>query len=79
LYCLWLFWCSGQKVAQVTFGGRDWRQVPESAKKMFEAFLIMRQLHEMLWYLNEAFILQRNHPMKEEIGSLLDNTERLTN
>lgn len=69
---------AGQKVAQVTFGGHDWRQAPESAEQMFEAFLIMRQLHEMLWYLSEAFILQTDHSMKEEISLLLDNTERLT-
>ncbi|MCY6354323.1 pentapeptide repeat-containing protein [Clostridium sp. ZS2-4] len=69
---------AGQKVAQVTYGGLDWRQVPESAKQMFEAFLIMRQLHEMLWYLSEAFILQRDKGIKEEISSLLNNTERLT-
>lgn len=49
---------AGQKVAQVTYGGHNWRQAPESANQMFEAFLIMRQLHEMLWYLTQAFILQ---------------------
>lgn len=69
---------AGQKVAQVTYGGHDWRQAPETAKQMFKAFLIMRQLHEMLWYLTQAFILQTNHRIKEEISSLLDNTERLT-
>lgn len=69
---------AGQKVAQVTFGGNDWRQAPGSAKQMFEAFLIMRQLHEMLWYLTQAFILQTNPSVREEISSLLDNTEHLT-
>lgn len=69
---------AGQKVAQVTYGGHDWRQTPESAKQMFEAFLIMRQLHEMLWYLTEAFILQTDQGIKDEISSLLDKTERLT-
>lgn len=69
---------AGQKVAQVTYGGHDWRQAPESSKQMFEAFLIMRQLHEMLWYLTQAFILQTDHCIQEKISSLLDNTERLT-
>ena len=69
---------AGQKVAQVTCSGQDWRQAPESAKPMFEAFLIMRQLHEMLWYLTQSFILQTDHGIKEEISSLLDSTERLT-
>lgn len=69
---------AGQKIAQVTYNGHDWRQSPESAKKMFDAFLIMRQLHEMLWYLNQAFILQKSKDIKDKISSLLDNTEHLT-
>ncbi len=69
---------AGQKVAQVTYGGHDWRQAPESAQQMFEAFLIMRQLHEMLWYLTQALTLQTDHGIQQEISSLLDETERLT-
>lgn len=69
---------AGQKVAQVTYGGRDWKQFPESSKQMFDAFLIMRQIHEMLWYLTEAFNLQTEHNMQEKISLLLDNTERIT-
>ncbi len=69
---------AGQKVAQVTYNGHDWRQAPESAKQMFEAFLIMRQLHEMIWYLTQAFILQTDQGIREDISSLLDSTERLT-
>jgi uncharacterized protein YjbI with pentapeptide repeats len=69
---------AGQKVSQVTYGGKDWRRNPETAKQMFDVFLIMRQLHEMIWYLTEAFILQTDHNIKEEISSLLNNTEGLT-
>ncbi|WML33660.1 pentapeptide repeat-containing protein [Clostridium sp. OS1-26] len=69
---------AGQKVAQVTYGGHNWRQAPESAKEMFEVFLIMRQLHEMLWYLAEAFTLQSDLNIKDEISSMLSETERLT-
>ncbi len=45
---------AGQQVAQVTFGGRDWRLQPETAEPMFAVFAIVRQLHELLWHLNEA-------------------------
>lgn len=69
---------AGQKVAQVTFRGQDWRQASESADEMFKAFLIMRQLHEMLWYLSEAFILQTDQSIKEEIRLLIEDTESLT-
>lgn len=45
---------AGQRVSQVTFGGYDWRQAPATAPSMFDAFAVMRQLHELLWYLHEA-------------------------
>jgi hypothetical protein len=48
---------AGQKVAQDTFGGRDWRHAPEIAGQMFQVFGTMRQLHELLWYLSEALTL----------------------
>ncbi|AIA05898.1 pentapeptide repeat-containing protein [Streptomyces noursei] len=48
---------AGQKVSQVTFGGTDWRTAPETARPMFDAFAVMRQLHELLWYLTEAVAL----------------------
>jgi len=48
---------AGQKVSQVTFGGRGWRQDPSSAPQMFAVFRVMRQLHELLAYLTEALSL----------------------
>jgi len=69
---------AGQKVAQVTYGGNDWQQVPESAKQMFEVFLIMRQLHEMLWYLTEALSLQPARSIQDKLSSILNKTEDLT-
>lgn len=69
---------AGQKIAQVTFDGHDWREKPETKNRMFEAFLIMRQLHEMLWYLTQALVLQSDNSIKEDIASLLKDTEQLT-
>lgn len=46
-------------MAQAVYGGSDWQKHHESVKEMFEVFLIMRQLHEMLWYLTEAYRLLR--------------------
>jgi pentapeptide repeat protein len=45
---------AGQKVAQVTYHGRGWRDAPETATEMFSVYNVMRQLHEILWYLGEA-------------------------
>ncbi|MFD7425738.1 pentapeptide repeat-containing protein [Streptomyces sp. NPDC059818] len=69
---------AGQKVSGETFGGQDWRAAPESAQQMFQVFPVMRQLHELLWYLTEAAELAPARPLHGEIGRLLDATERLT-
>ncbi|MEU4213459.1 pentapeptide repeat-containing protein [Streptomyces sp. NPDC026206] len=69
---------AGQKVSQVTFGGRDWRQAPETARQMSDVFPVVRQLHELLWYLTEALALPPARPVHAELRSALDETERLT-
>ncbi|WP_258006616.1 pentapeptide repeat-containing protein [Arthrobacter sp. AFG20] len=45
---------AGQAVSQGLFDGFSWRDKPDSRSAMFAVFKIMRQLHEMLWYLAEA-------------------------
>lgn len=69
---------AGQKVSQVTFEGQDWRKNPEAAKQMFDGFVIMRQLYEMLWYLKEALLLQNENKLKEELTSKIKEIEDLT-
>ena len=69
---------AGQKVAQVTFGGQDWRRSPGIAEQMFRVFTIMRQLHELLWYLGEALTLPAARPLYPELSRALEETERLT-
>jgi uncharacterized protein YjbI with pentapeptide repeats len=69
---------AGQKVAQVTFGGQDWRRNPHIAVQMFGALTIMRQLHELLWYLSEALTLPSARSLHDQLSRALDETERLT-
>lgn len=73
---------AGQQVAQVTFGGWDWRQNPATARRMFDVFAVMRQLHELLWYLTEALTLARAQPavrpVHDQLAAALDETGRLT-
>jgi uncharacterized protein YjbI with pentapeptide repeats len=69
---------AGQKVAQVTFGGQDWRRTPGIAAQMFSAFTTMRQLHELLWFLAEALTLPRTGPLRRDVSLALEETERLT-
>ena len=68
---------AGQKVSQVTFGGVSWRAAPETAARMFATLPIMRQLHEMLWYLTEAERLPQASALRTELGWSIEETERL--
>ncbi|WP_369174589.1 pentapeptide repeat-containing protein [Streptomyces sp. R28] len=70
---------AGQKVSQVTFAGKDWRTASrEHARRMFDVFPVVRQLHELLWYLTEALTLPAARPLRAELQDLLETTEELT-
>lgn len=70
---------AGQKVAQDTFGGRDWRGEARVGKRMFATFLVMRQLHELLWYVSEALRLGPADPLPAQLSSAWQAIERCTN
>ncbi|MGH3622692.1 MAG: pentapeptide repeat-containing protein [Sciscionella sp.] len=69
---------AGQKVTRLTFGGGDWRRTPEIAEHMFTVFGIVRQLHELLWYLSEALTLSPARPLHAELSRAIEETEHLT-
>lgn len=69
---------AGQKVTQVTFAGRDWRDDPRTAGRMFAVFHVMRRLHELLWYLTEAAALPAARPLRGDLRRARDEVERLT-
>ncbi|GAA2521999.1 pentapeptide repeat-containing protein [Pilimelia columellifera] len=69
---------AGQQVAQVTFGGRDWRQAPATAPLMFDAFAVMRQLHELLWHLTAALALPDARPLLPDLRRELAATQAMT-
>ena len=69
---------AGQQVAQVTFGGVSWRDSPEMSAGMFAALPVMRQLHEMLWYLAEALTRTEAGPLRPELEKAYAATEALT-
>lgn len=70
---------AGQKVSQVTYNGKSWRDDPAIAEEMFNIFPIMQQLHEMLYYLNEALNLKETHPIYTDLQKAMAKTEQLTN
>ncbi|MEU7380301.1 pentapeptide repeat-containing protein [Streptomyces sp. NPDC042207] len=70
---------AGQKVSQVVFGGQDWRTGSgEDARLMFEVFPVVRQLHELLWYVTEALDLSAARPVHGELRRALERIEQLT-
>ncbi|WP_276111342.1 pentapeptide repeat-containing protein [Streptomyces tropicalis] len=69
---------AGQKVSQTTFGGTDWRRAPETAGPMFAVFPVMRQLHELMWYLTEALGLAPARPVHADLRRTLAHVDGLT-
>ena len=70
---------AGQQVSQVTFGGRDWRRDPRAASQMYEVFAVMRQLHELLWYLAAALALRPARAVHGELRDAFTATQAMTN
>ncbi|MFD8755945.1 pentapeptide repeat-containing protein [Kitasatospora sp. NPDC059577] len=68
---------AGQRVSQVTFGGRSWREEPDSAGPMFEVFPVVRQLHELLRYLTEALTFEPARSVHADLRQALEETDRL--
>ncbi|MGW4651658.1 pentapeptide repeat-containing protein [Kitasatospora sp. NPDC004289] len=69
---------AGQKVSQLTYGGRSWREDPSSAAEMFEVFPVVRQLHELLRYLTEAAALPHLGSVRTELEAELAEVGGLT-
>lgn len=69
---------AGQKVSRQTFGGVDWRREPGSAPAMFAAFPVMRQLHELLWYLDEALDLPAAGPVAPRLRRAREDVDAMT-
>ncbi|MFE4713306.1 pentapeptide repeat-containing protein [Paenibacillus sp. NPDC056722] len=70
---------AGQQVSQEIFKGANWRENPESSKAMFAVFPIVQQLHEMLFYLNQALELEETRSIRNELQNAFNSIESLTN
>ncbi|MFF3290715.1 pentapeptide repeat-containing protein [Streptomyces sp. NPDC003023] len=69
---------AGQQVSQVTYGGTSWREAPDTARQMFDVFPVVRQLHELLWYLTQARTLGAARELHGELRRQLEIVEELT-
>ncbi|MFD9905429.1 pentapeptide repeat-containing protein [Streptomyces sp. NPDC059063] len=69
---------AGQKVSQVTFEGRSWRDEPDSARAMYEVFPVVRQLHELLKYTAQALDLAAARSVHGDLRRAYDRIDALT-
>ena len=68
---------AGQRITEQTFGRRTWRESPELAAGQFAVMPVMRQLHEILWYLVEAATLPATAALHPAVDQARAATERL--
>lgn len=69
---------AGQKVTQVTFPGADWRTDGATAQRMFAAFGVVRQLHQILAFLVEALDVPAAVRLRPRVAAMIDEVERLS-
>ena len=69
---------AGQQLSQGTYRGVSWREAPDTAAGMFAALPVMRQLHEMLWYLTEAIERPEAHTVRAELQETTQQTLGMT-
>jgi pentapeptide repeat protein len=69
---------AGQKVTQSTFNAQSWRDDADVRRSMFAVFPIMRQLHEMLWYLADAASRPQAQTIRQQVGAAYEQTLQLT-
>jgi hypothetical protein len=71
---------AGQQVVQHTYRGRSWRDDPDLAAQMFAVFAVVRDLHELLWYLHAAMSMTRpaaTSALLADLGAMAQRIERL--
>lgn len=69
---------AGQRVSRVTYPSQSWRTAPKIAHPMFEAFVVMRHLYELLWYLSEALERCDGKRLRRVLHEALLEVDRLT-
>lgn len=68
---------AGQRVTRELFAGADWRTDPDVGAAMFATFPVVRQLHELLWYLADALALPAARSLHPALLAARDETDAL--
>lgn len=69
--------CFGAGQAVAARAGGDWRGDPARARRMFDAYPVLRDLHELLYYLHEARSFAAAAEVHGELDVAIAATERL--
>ena len=70
---------AGQKATEIFHSRGEWNENPGISDEMFRVFHGIFQLHQMKWFLLEAFALTDGQEMREEIRVLIDSNDSLVN
>jgi Pentapeptide repeats (8 copies) len=68
---------AGQQVVQGTYAGKTWRDGAPAAE-MFEVFPVVKNLHELLWYLTDALSHEAAEPEHPALRAEVTRTQSLT-
>lgn len=68
---------AGQRATQLCLTNGTWKTNPKQADIIFETFMTVFQLHQMLWYLVEAFQLTSDNKLKSTIDELIQENEQI--
>ncbi|MBS9374517.1 pentapeptide repeat-containing protein [Rhodococcus sp. B50] len=69
---------AGQAVSQQLFAGVSWRDRPHTRDRMFSAFTVMKELHEMMWHLLEAQDRTYDPESSDDARELVESLASLT-
>jgi hypothetical protein len=69
---------AGQKVSKTIFAGASWRDSPQVGDSMFAVFRVVRQLHEMLWFLSNAVAATTDPALAAELSATYELIDQLS-
>ncbi len=70
---------AGQKVDQNIYKGTSWNISSYQAQEMYDVFIAVKNLQEMIWYLYDGITFTEKEDLKLKIENMIKETESLTN
>ncbi len=68
---------AGQRTTQLCLSKGSWKTGSKQADMIFEMFMTVFQLHQMLWYLVEAYYLTADKLLKSAIDELIIENDQM--